>query len=220
MHAVTPMKKTPTFKANRFVTGGLFAFLFCLMACTALGGEPTKQVKETANQILSVLGDPKWASANQHQAQVDAIQGLISQRFDWEAISRSCLGRHWRVRSNTEKRQFQALLEDFLRRNYVEQVTSTYTNLVEVRYLGEKVIGTSVSVRTKVITQKNEASVEYRLRKKQSNWKVYDALIEGVSLVKNYRVQFDEIIRKSSYEALVKRIRKRIKEGKPADARF
>ena len=214
------MKKGPDFKANRFVTGGLFAAVFCLMACTAHGGEPTEQVKETADQILSVLGDPKWGSANQHEAQVDVIQELISRRFDWEAISRSCLGRHWRVRSTTEKRQFQTLLEDFLRRNYVEQITSSYTNLVEVRYLGEKVISNSASVRTKVITRKNEASVEYRLRKRQSSWKVYDALIEGVSLVKNYRVQFDEIIRKSSYEDLVKRIRKRIEEGKPADARF
>lgn len=209
-------------KTIRFLLKGFLVVIFCLRAFAAGGGEPTEQVKETADQILSVLRDPKWGSSDQHQSQIDIIQGLISRRFDWEAISQGCLGRHWRNRSSTEKRQFQVLLEDFLRRNYVEQVTSSYTNLVEVQYLSERVIGDYASVRTKVITQKTDASVEYRLRKRKggSGWKVYDALIEGVSLVKNYRVQFDEIIRKSSYEELVKRIKRRIQDGVAADLPF
>ena len=213
------VKRTPVIHLAGIIRISLTALFIVFVGFSARGGEPTDQVKATTEQILSVLRDPKWTSPSQHKEQVDTIQKLISERFDWEAISQGCLGRHWRDRSAAEKREFQSLLENFLRRNYVDKITSSYTNLVEVRYLNEKVIDISASVQTKVVTQKTEASVEYRLRKKSaaSGWKVYDALIEGVSLVKNYRVQFDEIINSSSFEKLVARIKKRIEEAADPD---
>jgi len=122
-----------------------------------------------------------------------------------------CLGRHWTQRTPAEKAEFIKLFSGFLKDTYSDKIATYYTDLDKIDYQGEKIVDDYASVKLTITTKsKVDHPVEYRMQKTASgDWMVYDVVIEGVSLIKNYRDQFDAIIAKSSYDGLIKEIKEK-----------
>ncbi|MCS7215824.1 MAG: ABC transporter substrate-binding protein [Thermodesulfovibrio sp.] len=168
---------------------------------------PKEQIKNIVDKVLNILKDPKYKGKNKTQQRRAALRKEIEKVFDFEEMSKRSLGVYWKDRTPQEKNEFIALYKDLLERSYIEKIES-YTD-EEVIYTDEKIEdGKYAEVKTKVITkEKKEIPIDYRLYFTGKDWKVYDIVIEGVSLVNNYRSQFSKIIRNNSYQELVKRMK-------------
>jgi phospholipid transport system substrate-binding protein len=174
-----------------------------------LAGEPTEQIKQTTDKILSIVRDPALKGPSKAPERRRLIRQAVNERFDWEEMARRSLGRHWAQRTAEEKKEFVPLFSELLERTYMSKVED-YSG-EKVRYDEERKEGDYAVVKVNIITQKNkDISVDYRLQKEGNEWLVYDVSIEGVSLVNNYRTQFNSIILQSSYENLVKRLKAKV----------
>lgn len=182
------------------------------MPAGALAGEATDQVKQTVDAVLEVLKNKELKRPEKKEERRTKIRKIVTERFDFEEMARRSLAQHWKQRTPEERKEFIALYTDLLEGTYIRKVEKYEDE--KVVYVSEKVDGPYVTVKTNIATKKEVAiPIEYRLLKKGGKWEVYDIVIEGVSLVNNYRTQFNSIIRSNSYEELVKRLKnKTIKE--------
>ena len=186
----------------------IFLLVFAL-AAPALGGEPTDQIKVTVDKIIAILNDPELTIPEKDEERRKLIRRAADERFDWHEMARRTLARHWRKRTDQEREAFVPLFTDLLERTYMNRVKN-YSG-ERVVYEGERVKGKYSLVSVTVFTSKEvEIPVEYRLQKKGEEWLIYDVSIEGVSLVNNYRTQFNSIILNSSYEGLVEKLKEKI----------
>jgi phospholipid transport system substrate-binding protein len=180
----------------------------------SLAGLATDQVKGTVDQIIKILTDPALKGEKKIRERRAKIRQVVLQRFGFTEMSRRSLGRYWNERTPEERTEFVRLYTDLLERAYIDRVDG-YTG-EQVVYLGESVDGDYSEVRSKIVTKRNqEIPILYRLQKTNANWEVYDVIVEGVSLVNNYRTQFSKIIRTSSYQELVKKMQVKL-EGEEA----
>lgn len=178
------------------------------MGNAGLAGEPQEQLKATTDKVLAILSDPALKAPNKARERRDLILKTVDERFDWEEMARRSLGRHWPQRTPEEKRDFIPLFRELLERVYMNKVDGYSWN--KILYEHEQIDGHYAFVRIKIFTSKDQAiQVEYRTWKKGEQWLVYDFSVEGVSLINNYRTQFNEIISKSSFAELVKRLREK-----------
>jgi len=186
----------------------LLVFLAWSGPCPAWAGVPTEKVKETSDKIIAIASDPALKDPAKAAQRRERIRKAVDEMCDWEEMSRRSLGRYWAQRSEQEKKEFVRLFGQLLERTYSDKVEG-YSG-EKVIYLGERVDGDYAEVEAKVVTNKNtEIPVVYRMRAKDQKWLVYDIVIEGVSLVNNYRTQFSDILAKSSFEALLKRLKEK-----------
>ena len=177
-------------------------------------GLATDQVKGTVDQVIKILTDPALKGEKKIRERRAKIRQVVLQRFGFTEMSRRSLGRYWNERTPEERTEFVSLYTDLLERAYIDRIDG-YTG-EQVVYLGESVDGDYSEVRSKIVTKRNqEIPILYRLQKTNANWEVYDVIVEGVSLVNNYRTQFSKIIRTSSYQELVKKMQVKL-EGEEA----
>lgn len=177
----------------------------------AYAGEPTQQVKQTVDKVIDILKDKELKKPEKTKERRAAIRKVVGERFDFEEMSKRSLSIHWKNRTPEERKEFVQLFTDLLERSYIKKIES-YTD-EKILYTGEDIEGEYSVVKSKVVTKRNlEVPIEYRLLKKNSKWEVYDVVIEGVSLVNNYRTQFNKIIRTDSYEELIKRMKSKQEE--------
>ena len=192
----------------------IMVFLFLtagLISSPALGGEPTEAIKETTDQIIGILTDPALKPADKEEERALKIRKAVDERFDWEEMSKRTLARHWKDRTPEERKEFIDLFGRLLERTYMDKVEG-YSG-EKVLYVDEKVDGKYGLVSVKIVTQTDtEILVKYRLKNKVGKWLVYDISIEGVSLVNNYRKQFNSIVTRSSYGELVDKLRAKFEE--------
>jgi len=183
-------------------------FLAVVMNTSALAENPKDQIKQTTDRILSILTDPSHRGAAKAEERRKLIRKAVDERFDWEEMAQRALGIHWSKRTPEEKKEFVRLFEDLLARAYMDKIEG-YSG-ERIVYAGEIIDGDRARANVKIVTSRNrEIPLEYRLLKKGSQWLVYDISIEGVSLVNNYRTQFNSIILKSGYEDLVKKLKEK-----------
>jgi phospholipid transport system substrate-binding protein len=193
---------------------------YMLLALVAVGGslcahagEPSAQVRASTDKILGLLGDPALKTDARSSERRQLIRRELEQRVDWATVARGSLGRHWAKRTRAEQAEFLSLFSRFLEETLIDKFETHQSELDKVEYLGEKIIDDYASVKAQVTTRDQiDHPVEYRLQKSGRDWRIYDVLIEGVSLVKNYRDQFDEVLAKSSYEKLVADLRAKMPE--------
>ncbi len=182
----------------------------------SFAGPATDQVKTTVDQVIKILTDPALKGEQKTQERRAKIRQVVLQRFGFNEMAKRSLGVYWSERTPQERAEFVKLYTDLLERAYVDRVEG-YTG-EKILYPGESVDGNYSEVRSKVVTKKNqEVPINYRLIKNDSNWEVYDIVIEGVSLVNNYRAQFSKIIRTSSYEDLVKKMQAKLEGEEGAE---
>ncbi|MBM4350559.1 MAG: ABC transporter substrate-binding protein [Deltaproteobacteria bacterium] len=193
---------------NRIVIIQAFLFLSFTfgMVSPAFAGEPQDQLRQTTDKVLAILSDPVLKSQNKVKERRELILKVVDERFDWEEMARRSLARHWVQRTPEEKQEFTHLFKELLERVYMDKVEGYSWN--KISYEGELIDGDYAAVKVKVFTAKDQTiQLEYRARKKGNHWLVYDFIVEGVGLVNNYRTQFNEIILKSSYQELIKRLK-------------
>ena len=173
----------------------------------------TQQLKITLDAILDILLDPKLKD-EQHKAQrMDMVQALFRQRFDEKTFCVRALGKHWKERSETEQKEFIDLFSDLLVTTYLERIDG-YLNsndsfsTDDVIYLGQRETKKYTLVKTDVkLDEAQKIPVLYRIENIEDKWMVTDIAIEGISLLRNYRAQFNEIIANSGYNELLKRLK-------------
>ena len=167
----------------------------------------TAQVKGTIDKVLEILRDPALKAPDKAEVRRKKLKEVIYPRFDFLEMAKRSLGMHWRNRTPKEREEFVSLFADLLERSYYKTLES-YTD-EEILYTKEQVEDKFGLVVTKIVSQKEniDIPIEYKLLRQDAQWLVYDVVIEGVSMVSNYRSQFNRIIETSSYAELVKRMR-------------
>jgi phospholipid transport system substrate-binding protein len=168
----------------------------------AWAGAPTEQVRQYTDQVVKILENPQLRSADKRAA----VRKVAIEIFDVNETAKRALGPHWQTRSGAERDEFVNLFADLLERTYISKIDLFGGE--RLRYTTESVDGDFAVVRAKVVTNKGiEVPVEARMLKRGDHWLIYDITIQNISLIANYRTQFDRIIRTSSYQDLVRRLR-------------
>lgn len=191
------------------------AALVCALAvaATASDSSPTAQVKEAVDRVLHVLQDPALKLESKQAERRLLLRTIADDIFDFEEMSRRAMGTHWRPLTENQRREFVRLFSDVLERAYMSKIEG-YSG-EKIRYTRERVEGDYATVFTRIVTKEGtEIPIDYRLLKRNDRWLAYDVIIEGVSLVANYRTQFNTVIQTSSYDELLKRLRSRAEEPK------
>jgi phospholipid transport system substrate-binding protein len=192
----------------------LFVFFVCLSLSffappKATAGEPTVQVKETVDAVIKILNNKELKKPENQNERRKKVRETVEKRFDFEEMAKRSLALHWKNRTPQEQKEFTSLFSDLLEDTYIRKIERYEDE--KVVYTDEKTEGSYATVRTKISTTKGiEIPVDYKIFRKDQKWEVYDIFVEGVSLVNNYRSQFNEIIRSGSYEELVQKLKKKV----------
>lgn len=198
----------------RGVARGWTMFLLSAVWLSAVGlstaGEPTDVVRQITDQVLKILEDPQFQAPNRQAERQERLHKIAEQVFDWQEMARRALAVHWRERTPQEQQEFVRLFRDLVEGTYINRLESSIQEKREIQYVGEQVDGSRATVKTTVVTRRNQqVPIEYRLQKADGRWLIYDVLVEGISLVNNYRSQFNRIITSSSYNDLVQKMKTR-----------
>jgi phospholipid transport system substrate-binding protein len=178
-----------------------------LTVAPGYAGTPTDAMKGTIDEVLRIvrekeLKQPEKAEERRHQ-----LEKVVEARFDYTEMSRRALGAPWNQLTDQQKQEFVGLFRTLLTSSYADKI-ETYSG-EGVQYLNERTEKEYAEVRTKVLSGKTEIPLDYRLINKADDWRVYDVVVDNVSLVNNYRGQFTKILRASSYSDLVDQLRKK-----------
>ncbi len=194
----------------------LIAVLFIFPFHSSATTDPLSQVKQSIDQVVDILrqsgeSEEKWIWKKEE------IVRIIKTRFDSEELAKRVLAKHWKKRTDQEKEYFKSLFASVLENTYINRVKS---------YAGEQVTfekqiikGNKAMVYSSVDYNNQEIPINYRLIKKDGEWFVYDVIIEGVSLVSNYRKQFAQVISREKYAGLVFRMEEKIRLTKEKDSK-
>ncbi len=186
------------------ITGILILVLSTVSGAWA--GAPTDQLRDGVDRVFKILRDPQMAgdaNAVQRRAAIVTAAGSI---FDFGEMAKRTLGRHWSARTPAERGQFVALFTDLIQHSYISKVDQHGS--AKMVFRGETVDGDHAAVRTIIpLSNGAEMPLEYRMQSTDARWRVYDISIDGISLVSNYRAQFNKVIRIASYETLVTKLK-------------
>ena len=168
-------------------------------------GAPTDQLREGVDRVFKILRDPAMAGDAKATQRRSAILTAAGTIFDFGEMAKRSLGQHWATRTPAERTQFVALFTDLMQQSYISKVDQH--GGAKMIFRGETIDGEFASVRTTIpLSNGNEMPLEYRMHTADARWQVYDLSIDGISLVSNYRSQFNKVIRTDSYETLVTRL--------------
>ena len=176
-----------------------------------VGNGVTEEVKKTVDEVVKIVSDKEMKKNDQKRRQ--ALKKSISKIFDYSEMAKRSLGKHWNPLSAAERKQFTELFASLLENSYAGKIES-YNN-ERIVYLKETIDSDHAEVKSKVVTTKrDEFTLDYRMINQDGKWMVYDVVIEGVSLVSNYRTQFNKIIAADGYPVLVKKLQTKTDELK------
>jgi phospholipid transport system substrate-binding protein len=178
----------------------------------ARAGQPTEQLRVQIDRVVRTLEDPELKKESRARDRRAAVRRIAEEIFDFAETAKRSLARHWLTRTPAERQEFIQLFTDLLERAYISKIE--LFNGERIVFVGETIEdGDRATVRTRIVTrQGSEIPVDYRMLKRGDRWLVYDVIIEGVSLVANYRTQFNKIIQTSSYQELVKKMKTKQEE--------
>jgi phospholipid transport system substrate-binding protein len=180
-------------------------------ARTVAAGSPTEQLKVEVDRVITTLADPALKVDGKTAERRGRVRAIANDIFDWNETAKRSLARHWQPLTEAQRAEFVQLFGDLLERAYISKI-DLYSG-EKVTYAGEVVEGDQALVKTKVATkQGNEVPIDYRMLRRGDQWLVYDVVIEGVSLVGNYRTQFNKLIQTSSYSDVVAKMRAKLTE--------
>jgi phospholipid transport system substrate-binding protein len=172
----------------------------------AAAGVATDQLKGAVERVLKTLDDPTLKGEARLPERRAAVRKIANEIFDFGEIAKRSMARHWQPLSEGQRTEFVGLFADLLERSYISKI-ETYGG-EKIQYTAERADGDFATVSTRIITKNGtEVPVDYRMIKRTDRWLVYDVSIEGVSLVSNYRTQFNKIIQTTSYNELVSKLR-------------
>jgi len=184
------------------------AILLVINPRSAAAGEPTEEIRAAVSRGVEILNGAKLDGGKDKAETIGRLKKVVYPLFDFEEMARRSLGAHWRRLDPQRQKEFVTLFTDLLEKTYANSI-----NLFDgqkVVYTGETVDQDYAEVGTKIITKKGEAySADYKLHRVAGKWKVYDIVAEGISVVNNYRSQFNRVIVNSSVEELLKKLKEK-----------
>jgi phospholipid transport system substrate-binding protein len=184
----------------------ILLLVLALSSGNAVAGLPTEQIKSTVEKALTVLKDPRLKPPAKMKERRDQLRQILFARFDFSEMARRALGSNWRRLTPQEQEEFVRLFTDLLEHAYAAMIES-YTD-EKIVFVNERIDGTYGDVASKILTSKGEEySINYKVHLVSNQWKIYDVVAENISLVNNYRSQFNRVIANGSYEELVRRMR-------------
>ena len=187
------------------------AVFFC-MAASVYGAskQPLDELKVPMEQAIAILKDSQYN--NKKEVQREKIWELVSQVFDFKAISMRALAKNWKLFNDEQKKEFTKVFAELLKNTYIDKIQGEFHD-EEIVFTGQDLISSKKArVNTKIIRGKVEIPMDYSMRLSHDKWMVYDVNIEGVSLVKNYRNQFKEVLAKDSPDQLIQRLKEKNKK--------
>jgi phospholipid transport system substrate-binding protein len=191
---------------------GLCVLTLLISPLHAKAGVPLDAIREHVNSVLDVLRDQALQGEANKKAKEEKIEAIANQMFDYVALSKLTLGRGWRDFNKEQQKEFVSLFRTILKKAYMDKILA-YTN---EQVLFDKDIMLSenkAEVQTRIITKSAEIPIDYRVYLKDGKWKVYDVVVEGISLVQNYRTQFREILANNPPEEVLKILREKTGEA-------
>jgi phospholipid transport system substrate-binding protein len=172
----------------------------------AWAGAPTDQLRAQIDRAVKILEDPELKKDGRQRDRRGAVRQVANDIFDFSETAKRSLARHWTPRTQAERDEFVGLFSDLLERSYISKI-ELYGG-EKIQFVGEAIEGEGAVVRTKLVTkQGTEIPIDYRMLRRGEKWLVYDVVIEGVSLISNYRTQFNKIITTSSFQELMKKMK-------------
>ena len=187
----------------------LCLFTFVLFPFTLFASVPLTTIEGHVNSVLKILRDPALKGEAAKKTKKEKIRTISEKMFDFTELSKRTLGPNWKNLNTEQQKEFITLYRDILEDAYMDRIMAYKDE--KVIFLKENMLsGDTVEVQSSIITKTVETRINYRLILKSGEWKVYDVVIEGVSLIKNYRTQFREIMANKSPEELLKVLRKKV----------
>ena len=188
----------------------VFWILILLLALApahgAWAGPPSDQLSAGIDRVFKILNDPALEGDTRLRQRRTAIITAATEIFDFDEMAKRSLGQHWAQRTVAEREEFVRLFTAAIQHSYISKVDQRNVGKMTVR--GEQVDGEYAVVRTTLVLSSGyELPIDYRMHSTDDRWQVYDLSVDGVSLVANYRAQFNKVIRASSYEVLIVRFR-------------
>ena len=173
--------------------------------------EITGKLKGTIEKVIAIIKDENMK--NDKQGRRAALRNAIDERFDYRQMAMRSLAKNWDLRSDQERQQFISLFKSLLENSYASKLES-YSD-EKINYLSEVIKGKYALIKTEIVRPNSTIAVDYKLTQENGDWQVYDFVIEGVSMIRNYRSQFTKIIRKDSYGVLVQKLTDKMNELEP-----
>jgi phospholipid transport system substrate-binding protein len=189
-------------------------FVLCLFPSPSRAGNATERIRGTIDRAIEILKDPALAAKDKKEERRDMLRKEIAPVFDFAEMAKRSLGPNWRGRTPEERDRFVVLFRELLENSYLGKIESYHGE--QIRYGKETVDGPYAEVKTVVVTGKGqEIPVDYRLLAESGGYRIYDVVIEGISLVQNYRSQFNSILEKSSFSELMDKLRATVQGQQP-----
>ena len=191
---------------TRFILAILITLLAALPA-SAQEIKPIDALRGPLDSALAILQDPRYRSGSEREAQKEKLWEIIRKVFDFEGITMLAVGQNWKPFSPAQKKEFTDVFTTRLGNSYLNKIQGTFNN-EKVEFLSQEMLSPSKArVKTKIIREVDSIPVDYSVRPIDGVWRIYDVVIEGVSLVANYRSQFNDILSKDSPDVLIERVR-------------
>lgn len=214
-------RSRPSGRAARRILAAVLAVSVALLMAPApsRAGEPTDQVRSAIDRVLEILKKKDLQVKEKRAERRTLLREEISKAFDFDEMAKRSLGPAWRQRNPEERKEYVTLFRQVLENSYLGKVEAYQGE--KIRYVKESVAEERfATVETLIVTGKGqEIPLNYRLVKETSKWRVYDVVIEEISLVNNYRSQFSAILQRSSFQDLLARLREMIKTSESGSGR-
>ena len=183
-----------------------------LLVFQAYAGTPLGTVQTNVNKVLEVLRDPALKAETAKEIKKEKLRAIYEQMFEEIELAKRSLARNWNALDLAQRQEFVQLFRQVLEKAYIDKILS-YTDEKVVFDKETMLAENQAEVQTRIVTSSKEIPISYRVILKDGTWKVYDVIVEGVSLVQNYRTQFSDILAKNSPKELLEILRKKVKES-------
>lgn len=185
----------------------MFTFLVVAMDASWASPDPTEQLRPFLNKVTTLLADPALKQLPKKE-QSQRVIAVVRERFDFREMSKRVLGRHWRQLSSEEQADFESLFTQLLQYAYVEKIDEYSGQPIE--FTQQRIKGERAEVKTVLVDKNRSIPVSYILLLHGEQWMAYDVVVEGVSLIRNYMEQFQQILTREGYSKLVDQIKRKI----------
>jgi phospholipid transport system substrate-binding protein len=174
--------------------------------------EPMEALKPPVEEVLAILKDSRYQSDEHKAEQLDRLHRVIRELFDFTEIAKRTLARNWRSFTPQQRKAFSEVFAELLENTYTGKIRGEFQD-EKIVFLEQEMLSERKSlVRSHIVRETTEVPVDYRMILKKDGWRVYDVIVEGISLVQNYRTQFDDILVKESPAQLIERLEKKVAE--------
>ncbi len=197
----------------RAIGMAVFAALLTITPVSAESGDPMATIKGPIDKVITILNDPQYATQEARDTQRNQIWKAVKPMFDFNEVSARSVARYWKSFSPEEKKEFSDVFANFLGNIYIDKIQGEYHN-EKIVYLEQEILQEKYAeVRTQIVRETIETPVYYRMLKgADGSWKVYDIYVEGVSLLKNYRIQFAGRLKKETPAQLIDYLKQKLDE--------